>query len=250
MVNNGKKPFLSIVIPAFNEARRLPNTLKQINEFLNTQPFSSEIIVVENGSTDDTLTIVQAMRKEIKNLTVLHEDIPGKGLAVRQGMLTAKGEYRFICDADLSMPIEEVTSFLPPALLNTPVAIASREAPGAVRYDEPEYRHLVGRAFNSLVRLIVLPGLQDTQCGFKCFRADAVERIFPMLTIRGWTFDVEALFIASRLGYTISEIPIPWRFNAQSRVKLLRDSVQMGIDLLRIRINAVKGTYGDKIQSN
>ena len=250
MSDKGERPFLSIVIPAFNEAGRLPNSLKLINAFLATQPFSSEIIVVENGSTDGTLTIVQALRNEINHLTVLHEDTPGKGLAVRQGMLKAQGEYRFICDADLSMPIEEVIRFLPPILTNAPVAIASREAPSAVRYNEPEYRHLVGRAFNSLVRMMVLPGLQDTQCGFKCFRADAVERIFPLLTIRGWTFDVEALFIARQLGYTIVEVPIPWHFNAHSRVKLLRDSLQMGIDLLRIRMNAAKGIYDTKNQSS
>ena len=115
----------------------------------------------------------------------------------------------------LSMPIEELPRFFPPQLENSPVAIASRESPGARRYHEPEYRHKIGRAFNWLVRTLVLPGLQDTQCGFKCFRADVVEKVFPKLTIGGWTFDVEALFIARRMGYSIQEIPIPWYYNAQ-----------------------------------
>ncbi|MCJ7520010.1 MAG: glycosyltransferase family 2 protein [Anaerolineaceae bacterium] len=238
-----KNPFLSIIIPAYNEAARLPGTLEQVNAFLASQPFTSEIIVVENGSTDGTFEIALGLQKRIANLKVMHEHTPGKGWAVRQGMLAAKGEYRFICDADLSMPIEEVTGFLPPILQDAPIAIASREMPGAVRYAEPEYRHLIGRAFNTLVRLLLLPGLQDTQCGFKCFRADAAEKIFPLLTIRGWTFDVEALFIARKLGFGITEVPIPWYFKPQSRVKVLRDSLQMGVDLLKIRWNALKGKY-------
>ena len=243
MADIRKNPFLSIIIPAYNEAARLPGNLEQIHTFLASQPFTSEIIVVENGSTDGTFEIVEGLQKKIGNLKVLHENTPGKGWAVRQGILAAAGEYRFICDADLSMPIEEVTRFLPPVLQNAPIAIASREAPSAVRYDEPEYRHLIGRAFNTLVRLILLPGLQDTQCGFKCFRADAAEKVFPLLTIRGWTFDVEALFIARRLGFTITEIPIPWRYHSHSRVKVLRDSLQMGMDLIKIRLNAIKGQY-------
>ena len=236
-------PLLSLIIPAYNEAERLPPSLEQIHAFLSKQPFSAEIIVVENGSTDGTYAIVERLQKQIANLKLLHEDTPGKGWAVRQGMLAARGEFRFICDADLSMPIEEVARFLPPALNNMPIAIASREAPGAVRYDEPEYRHLIGRAFNSMVRLMLLPGLQDTQCGFKCFRADAAEAVFPLVTIRGWTFDVEALFIARKMGYAIIEVPIPWRYYPRSRVKVLRDSLQMGMDLLRIRLNALKGIY-------
>jgi dolichyl-phosphate beta-glucosyltransferase len=183
------------------------------------------------------------MQKMIANLKVMRETTPGKGWAVRQGMVAAMGDYRFICDADLSMPIEEITQFFPPALADAPVAIASREAPGAVRYDEPEVRHLIGRAFNTLVRLMVLPGLQDTQCGFKCFRADAAQAIFPLLTIRGWTFDVEALFIARRLGYAITEVPIHWRYQKFSRVKVLRDSLHMAADLLRIRRNGRNGMY-------
>jgi dolichyl-phosphate beta-glucosyltransferase len=148
-----KNPFLSIIIPAYNEATRLPATLEQVDAFLSVQPFTSEIIVVENGSTDGTYELVEGLRKQIGNLKVMHERTPGKGWAVRQGMQVATGEFRFICDADLSMPIEEIIHFLPPVLPDAPIAIASREAPGAVRYDEPEYRHRIGRAFNSLVHI-------------------------------------------------------------------------------------------------
>ena len=242
-MENLNKPFLSVIIPAFNEAGRLPSTLKQVDSFLSSQPITYEILVVENGSTDGTLQIVREMQNQIRNLRVMHEEIRGKGWAVKQGMLSATGEYRFICDADLSMPIEEVMRFIPPQLEDVPIAIGSREAPGAVRYDEPEYRHLVGRIFNLMVRIMLLKGLNDTQCGFKCFRADATERIFPHVTIKGWTFDVEALFIGRKLGYKIREIPIPWYYKPQSRVKVLRDSVQMGLDLLKIRLNDLTGKY-------
>jgi dolichyl-phosphate beta-glucosyltransferase len=238
-----KKPYLSIIIPAYNEAARLPASLEQIDAFLRNQTYSAEIIVVENSSTDDTLQLCQAMQQHIKNLIVLHEDKRGKGWAVRRGMQVAKGEYRFICDADLSMPIEELPRFFPPLLKDARVAIASREAPGAQRFSEPEYRHIIGRVFNWMVRLIVLPGLQDTQCGFKCFRADVAEQVFPLVGITGWTFDVEALFIARRLGYPIVEIPIPWYYNPHSNISVLRDSLQMGTDLFKIRWNALTGKY-------
>lgn len=239
-----KKPFLSIIIPAFNEANRIPDTLQKINAYLIQQDFPSEIIVVENGSTDGTYNIVNEMQGEISCLTVLHEDRRGKGWAVQQGMFRAKGDYRFICDADLSMPIQEVAKFMPPAELSAPIAIGSREAPGAVRYNEPEYRHFIGRIFNWLVRLIALPGLNDTQCGFKLFREDAAKDVFPRLTILGWTFDVEALFIARKLGYKIVEIPIHWHHHPHSTVKVFRDSFKMGLDLIKIRINDLLGKYG------
>lgn len=244
-----KNPYLSIIIPAHNEAVRLPATLEKINIFLKSQSYTAEIIVVENGSTDDTFSIADGLKKKVKNLIVVHEDLRGKGWAVKQGMRIAKGEYRFICDADLSMPIDELPRFFPPKLKDIAVAIASREAPGAIRYNEPEYRHIIGRVFNWLVRLIVLPGLQDTQCGFKCFRADVAEKVFPLVSITGWTFDVEALFIARRLGYAIQEIPIPWYHYAHSNVRVLRDSLQMGTDLFKIRWKAMTGKYYAKNQS-
>jgi dolichyl-phosphate beta-glucosyltransferase len=241
-----KKPFLSIIIPAFNEANRLPETLRKINAYLTAQDYPYEIIVVENGSSDGTYQIVNDMQSDICCLTVLHEDRRGKGWAVRQGMFKARGDYRFICDADLSMPIEELAKFMPPLELSAPIAIGSREAPGAVRYSEPQYRHLIGRGFNWLVRVLLIRGLKDTQCGFKLFREDTVNAIFPQLTITGWTFDVEALFIARKLGFKIVEIPIHWYHDPHSTVKVFRDSIQMGIDLLKIRFNDLLGKYHAK----
>ncbi|MEM5775055.1 MAG: glycosyltransferase, partial [Anaerolineaceae bacterium] len=219
-----------------------PETLEKIDRFLKLQPYTAEVVVVENGSVDDTLALAQDYARRLPYVKVMHEARRGKGLAVQRGMLEASGRYRFICDADLSMPIEEVNRFLPPAMPDTPIAIASREAPGAVRYGEPEYRHVVGRVFNTLVRWIALPGLQDTQCGFKCFREDTIW-LFNCQTIEGWTFDVEVLFAARKNGLAIVEVPIPWYFNPHSKVHLLRDSIQMGLDLFKIRLNGLRGKY-------
>jgi hypothetical protein len=141
------------------------------------------------------------------------------------------------------MPIEEIARFMPPLELAAPIAIGSREAPGAVRYDEPEYRHILGRIFNWLVRLLLLPGLNDTQCGFKLFREDAANLVFPRLTIFGWTFDVEALFIARKCGLKIVEVPIDWHHHPHSTVNVFRDSLRMGFDLIKIRVNHLLGRY-------
>lgn len=236
-------PLLSIIVPAHNEENRLPQSLEAILEFVHAQTYESEIIIVENGSSDHTAQISQDYAARYPEIQALQEPVAGKGLAVRRGMLAAKGDFRFICDADLSMPIDEVNLFLPPQAPPFDIAIASREIPGAVRYDEPNYRHLIGRAFNLLVRIVTLPGLQDTQCGFKCFRAEVAEKLFPLQTIAGWTFDVEILFIARTRGMQVIEIPINWYFNSGSRVRILRDSATMFADLFRIRLNNLKGVY-------
>ena len=239
-------PFLSIIIPAYNEETRLPNTLEQIFAFLQKQSYAAEVLVVENGSRDGTFEIATGFAERYPNLYVFQEKQKGKGNAVKHGMLEAHGEYRFMCDADLSMPIAELSKFLPPALNSADIAIASREVRGAVRYNEPYLRHLTGRIFNNLIRLLVLPGLQDTQCGFKCFRAQVVEDIFSYQTLNGWSFDVEILYIAQRNGYRIREVPIHWYFNADTKISILKDSWHMFLDLLVIRRNAMRGLYGSK----
>ena len=239
-------PFLSIVIPAHNEESRLPDTLEQLIRFLGRQTFTSEIIVVENGSQDRTYTLAKEFADRHANLRVIQNDRRGKGLAIQRGVREARGEYIFMCDADLSMPVEEISKFLPPQLQGVDIAIGSREAPGAVRYNEPYYRHFTGRIFNTLIRLLVLPTLQDTQCGFKCIRADVSRDIFPYQTLTGWAFDVELLYIARRHGYRIVEIPIDWYFNADSKISVLRDSLRMFLDLLLIRRNARRGVYDPK----
>ena len=236
-------PFLSIIIPAHNEARRLGPSLEKIDAFLASQDFSAEILVVENGSSDETLPLAHAYQKQMPNLRVFSETERGKGLAVRRGMLEAVGEYRFLCDADLSMPIEQVERFLPPEVDGVDIAIGSRELPDSVRYEEPGYRHLIGRIFNMMVRWLVLPGIQDSQCGFKCFRGEVADVIFPLQTLDGMSFDTEVLFIARRMGYQLQEIAIDWYFDPDSRVRLIRDSLLMGLDLLKIRLNVIQGRY-------
>jgi dolichyl-phosphate beta-glucosyltransferase len=238
-------PFLTIIIPAYNEETRLPRALEQIFTFLDNLGYSSEVVVVENGSTDRTLEVAREFSHRFPNLLILHEDLPGKGRATRRGVLEANGDYRFIADADLSMPVEQISRFLPP-LNDCDIAIASREAPGAHRFQEPLYRHITGRVYNFLIRSIALPGLQDTQCGFKCFRASVAKDIFRFQTLTGWSFDVELLVIARRRGYTITEIGVPWTYTPKSKVKVLRDSWRMFIDLLTIRRNASRGIYDPK----
>lgn len=227
---------------------RLPATLQTTISFLNAQSYEGEIVVVENGSSDRTLEVAQSFLSLFPGLKVIHEDQKGKGLAVKRGMAESRGAYRFVCDVDLSMPITEVNRFFPPALSakQSDVVIASREGPGAIRYNEPEYRHFIGRVFNTLVRILALPGLHDSQCGFKCFSKQFAEEVFPLQTIMGWTFDVEILFIARKRGYKITEIPIPWYHFANSKVHVLRDSLQMFLDLLTIRWNGWTGRYDQK----
>ncbi len=234
---------LSLIVPVYNEERRLPATLDTIFDFLDSQAYTAEVLVVENGSQDNTIQIAEAFEASHANYRLLIEQRRGKGLAVRRGMLEARGEYRFICDADLSMPITEVNRFLPPQLDDFDIAIASRELPGAIRYGEPVYRHLIGRVFNHVVRAVAVPGFQDTQCGFKCFRAAVAEDLFGVQQLEGMGFDVEILFVGTKRGYKIVEVPIPWYYDPDSRVRLAQDSLAMFRDLFRIRRNWRQGFY-------
>ncbi len=234
--------FLSVIIPAHNEENRLPNTLEQVLRFLEGHSFASEVIIVENGSVDRTLEVAQEFARKHENVHVIQSD-RGKGAAVRRGMLTAQGEYRFMCDADLSMPVEEIVKFIPPALEGFDMAIASREAKGAVRYNEPAYRHIGGRGINFIIQAMILPGLNDTQCGFKCFRADVADDIFSLQTLPSWSFDIELLYIARKRGYRIKEIPIHWYHHSETKVSALRDALQMIVDIFRIHVNARRGSY-------
>ena len=236
-------PFLSIIVPARNEELRLPQTLSRVFAFLEKQNYAAEVIVVENGSTDRTLNLAQEFATHQPNLIVVKESHPGKGNAVRRGVLEAHGEYRFICDADLSMPIEEVQKFLPPATVGSDVVIASREAPGAVRYNEPAYRHWGGRAVNLAIRTLILPGLNDTQCGFKCFRAEAAKKLFSQQTLGGWSFDIEILYLARKKRMSIREIPIQWYYDANSKVSAVPDALRMLGDIFRIHLHALRGGY-------
>jgi glycosyltransferase involved in cell wall biosynthesis len=239
-------PFLSIIIPAYNEALRLPASLKQVEDFVAAQSYPVEVIVVNNNSRDATPQIAREFALAHAYARALDEPRQGKGAAVRTGMLAAQGEYLFMCDADFSMPIDEINKFLPPAVDAYDVAIASREAPGARRIGEPEYRHLMGRVFNFIVRTLAIPKVQDTQCGFKVFRRAAAREVLPLQTIDGWGFDVEILFIALRHGFKLIEIPITWYYRPQTKINPVQDSVNMFVEVMRVRINGWRGVYGKK----
>ena len=163
---------------------------------------------------------------------------------MRAGLLAARGDLRFMCDADLSMPAREIHRFVSLVPDECDIAIGTREGPGAQRVHEPAYRHVMGRAFNALVQYGLLPGIHDTQCGFKLFTARAIEAVLPSTTVDGWTFDLEALFIARLQGWRIREVPIEWHYRDRSRVSILRDPWRMARDLWTIRANGRRGVYG------
>jgi dolichyl-phosphate beta-glucosyltransferase len=235
---------LSVVIPAYNEASGIGSTLSQLSAFLGTQPWTWEIRVVDDGSADATADRVTAFAAAEPRVVLQREPHGGKGAAVRAGMQATPAAYRFLCDADLSMPVKELPRFMPPALGSAEVAIGTREGTGARRVGEPRLRHVAGRGFNLAVQALLVPGVQDTQCGFKMFTARAADEIFPYVTVAGWAFDIEVLYIARLRGLTVREVPIEWHFRADSRVSLFRDSAGMLSELLRIRARALRGVYG------
>jgi dolichyl-phosphate beta-glucosyltransferase len=240
-------PFFSLIIPAHNEQNRLPDTLQQAIAYLQAQSYDFEVLVVENCSDDNTFAIAQAFADQHPQVRVLQNIQRGKGLAVKRGMLEARGEYRFMCDADLSMPIAEIRKFIPPALTGYDIAIASREAPGSIRYNEPAYRNLGGRAINLIIRLLALPGLHDSQCGFKCFSGRAADDLFQVQTLHGWSFDIELLYVARLRRYRTVELPIDWYYRSESKVHAVRDALRMILDIITIRRNAMRGLYGGKV---
>lgn len=232
-----------MIIPAYNEERRLSDSLRQVSAYLRQQPYTSEIWVVDDGSQDSTAQAVESIQAELPEVSLIRTPHRGKGHAVKTGMLAGRGDFLFSCDADLSMPIHELEKFLPPVLDSVDVAIGSREAAGARRFEEPAYRHLMGRVFNWIVKLVAVRGIEDTQCGFKCFRRDAATQVFPYQIMHGFGFDVEVLFIARKRGFKIVEVPIHWYYSANSRVSPPRDSVGMLWEVLRVRWNDLRGRY-------
>lgn len=249
-MNADQRPLLSIVIPAHNEEHRLPPSLAKIDAFLKTQLYTAEVIVVENGSTDRTVEVANEFAREHPYVRVIIAAVRGKGLAVKEGMLAARGEYRFICDADLSMPIEEVTRFLPPHVDGCDVIIATREGKGARRVGEPEYRHLIGRINNLIIKLTAVRGFEDTQCGFKMFTSQAAEDLFGVQQMTGIGFDIELLFVAKKRGYKIREVPITWYFDPDSRMRLVGDSLKLLLEIWEIRWNWLQGVYAQKTRED
>ncbi|MBI3402071.1 MAG: glycosyltransferase family 2 protein [Acidobacteria bacterium] len=234
---------LSVVVPVFNEQPRLANTLTALCGYLRRQTWDWEVRVVDDGSEDATVRIAESFARAEPRVHVQREPHRGKGGAVRAGLLAARGAYRFMCDADLSMPVAGISRFLPPALSGFDVAIATREGAAARRIGEPLYRHVMGRLFNYAVRHAALPGIDDSQCGFKMFTAAAVTAIFPLVTVDGWAFDIEVLTIARAHGLRIVQVPVEWHYRDESRVVIARDGPGMLRELLRIRARIRQGRY-------
>lgn len=253
--STNSRPFLSIVIPAYNEERRLPQTLDRILEFLAQQPYTSEVIVVDDGSCDRTALVVDALRRAHPGVELIRNDHRGKGYAVRTGMLAARGHIILFSDADLSTPIEEAAELLPWFEQGYSIVIGSREGKGAHRIQEPFYRHIMGRVFNFIVRLLTVRGIQDTQCGFKAFRDDVARDLFTRMKLYGENskritdsmvtgFDVEVLFIGQKSGYKIKEVPVEWQYGNETKVNPLKDSFRNLRDVVMVRWNDLRGKYG------
>ncbi len=232
-------PFLSVVIPAYNESLRLPHTLGRCIAFLENWSETWEILVVDDGSVDDTAALVDRFHARDERIRVLRLPHAGKGSAVRAGMRAATGQWRLFADADLSMDLSELPKFFDPIV---DVAIASREAKGAERIGEPLTRHLIGRVFNLCVRALVVPGVHDTQCGYKLFSAAATRALFQASLVDGFALDVELIYLARRAGLRVREVPIVWRHKPGSRVRM-QSGLSAFRQLLEIRRNAILGRY-------
>lgn len=246
--------YLSIIIPSYNESQNIARgVLDRTLTYLKDQTYSWELIFSDDGSTDDTPKFLDQFAKKHQNITVLHNPHRGKGPTVYAGMQAAKGELRLFSDFDQATPIEEVEKLLPFFHRGYDVVIGSREVQGARRDREPFHRHLMGRVFNNIVKTIAISGIQDTQCGFKVFTAQAVDMLFPMLYIYkpgaerqdAYTgaFDVELLYLAAKLHLKIAEVPVLWSYMESVRVAPIKDSTRMFIDLLRIRFADLRGAY-------
>lgn len=246
--------YLSVIIPAYNEATNLSKgVLDELFSYLQKQEYTWEVVISDDGSTDGSLKHLETLAQQYPQMRVLKNTHAGKAAAVTSGMLAATGEWRLFTDFDQSTPISEVSKLLSRAKQGFDVVIGSREMIGAKRDKEPWYRHLMGRGFNLFVQMFAVPGILDTQCGFKLFSQKAAEELFPKLYIYGkqarfrdaftGAFDVELLFLALKHGFGIREVPIRWHHMHTDRVSPIKDSLRMFRDLLRIRFASLRGKY-------
>jgi glycosyltransferase involved in cell wall biosynthesis len=239
---------LSIIVPAYNEEHRLPPTLAHLHRFLQTMPLRYEIVVVDDGSKDDTCGVVE--RCGLPNVRLVRQ-IPnrGKGAAVRRGMLEALGQIRVMCDADGSMPPEQLPKLLAPIInCQASISIGSRYADGAkTDVKQPFYRVLWSRLANRVIQRSLVPGVRDTQCGFKAFTAEAALDLFRVARIDGWAFDLEVLALAKRREFTIAEVGVEWKDDNRSRVSPVKDMINVCKEALTIRRNLKAGVYNQAL---
>lgn len=238
-------PDISIVIPAYNEEERIPLTLEKIIDYLDSHKYSFEIIVVNDGSRDNTVKVVKECMKSCAKLRLLHNlRKTGKGFSVKKGMFNSHGKYVFFSDADLSTPIEEIEKLLFFLKNNYDVVFGSRCARDSqVLVRATWYRDALGRVFGFLLRHIVLPWVKDSQCGFKGFRKDVISDLFNLQRLNGFAFDVEILFIARKLGLSTKEIGVRWINSPKSKLNPVIDSFKMLIELFKVRFNDLFGKY-------
>ena len=237
---------LSIVVPAYNEEHRLPPTLARLSAYLASQPLRWEIVVVDDGSRDATCAVVESAMATIPNLRLVRQTPNrGKGAAVRLGMLSARGQIRVMSDADGSMSPDQLPRLLAPLIACTAeIAIGSRYAEGAkTDVKQPLYRVLWSRLANRVIQRSLVPGVRDTQCGFKAFTAEAARALFELGRIDGWAFDLEILALARRAGYSIAEVGVEWTDDRRSRVNPLKDMWKVVRETLTIRKNLRRGVY-------
>lgn len=248
------QPFLSVIIPSYNEKKNMSSgVLEQVVSYLGRQEYAWEVILSDDGSSDGTVELLQQFASKNSGVRVLENKHAGKAPTVTAGMLAATGKWRLFTDFDQSTPLSEVEKLLKTARDNYDVVIGSREITGAKRDDEPFYRHLMGRVFNLVVQVLAVPGIQDTQCGFKLFSDCASDDLFSRLSVYGnlaerldaytGAFDVELLYIARKLHYNIAEVPIHWEHRETDRVSPIKDSLRMFVDIFRIRLAALLGRY-------
>lgn len=237
--------YISIIVPAYNEEKRIATTLKSIDEYLRRQNYDYEIIVVSDGSHDNTAGLVRDLEPEVKNLRLIeNKQNNGKGFVVKQGMLEAKGELRLFTDADNSTSIDHLDKFLPYIKKGYPVVIGSIGVAGhkVASGSEPVWRRVLGKMGNLFIQIMAVPGISDTQRGFKLFTAEAVNKIFPKLTITRWGFDIEVLALARKFSYKIKELPVDWKNDPNSKVGL-KAYVQVLFETVKIRWNLMTGVY-------
>jgi dolichyl-phosphate beta-glucosyltransferase len=246
-MSNEIRPLLSLVIPAYNEAGRLPATIRRIEKHRRSWNFYSEIIIVVEPSEDETLALAESAAKTVPQLVVLtHHEKRGKGFAVRSGMLRAKGEFIFFTDADLSTPLEDLDASLQRFRKDRSihVIVGNRQHPDTrILVHQSRAREWMGKVFNRLAQTMTGLKIRDTQCGFKGFRHRAAKEIFGRQRIDGFSFDVEVLLLARAMGFSTVEVPVHWTNSAASRVRVFRDSMAMLGDLFRIRRLVKKTLY-------
>ena len=241
--------FLSVVIPAYNEGRRITKSIEKICRYLSEKGWSHEIIIVDDGSEDNLPSVVKSLKRRSKNIAYLkNRRNRGMGFSVRRGVLASKGEYVLYTDADLSTPVEEFDRFLPLLRSGYDIVIGSRSVKGSrITASQPPHRILLGKAFRYVNRLIVMKKLaNDTQCGFKAFRGETARKLFSLLTIDGGMFNVELLYIASKMRTRYKEIPVSWENDPRSNINVLKCIFFDPIDLARIRYNDLRRRYAHK----